>query len=214
MTQKNRILTELANNYLFAVVRGKDLADGVAISKACSEGNIKNIEVTYTTPQAGEVIRQLAELELSGVVIGAGTVLDEVTARDAILNGAKFIVSPHFNGDIAKMCNRYAIPYLPGCGTVTEVLKALESGSDVVKLFPGGLLGANFIKDVHGPVPHVEMMPSGGVSIDNLHEWIGNGAWGVGVGSALTRRVSVDGYGSVTEEAQKFVDKLQTIGAK
>ncbi|CAM3328570.1 bifunctional 2-keto-4-hydroxyglutarate aldolase/2-keto-3-deoxy-6-phosphogluconate aldolase [Vagococcus fessus] len=212
MTKKSRILDQLASNYLFAVVRGKNITDGVKISEACCEGGLKNIEVTYTTPQAGEVIRQVTEsMTDKEVVIGAGTVLDDITARDAILSGAKFVVSPHFDAKISKVCNRYAVPYLPGCGSVTEIIQAMENGSDVVKLFPGGLLGASYIKDVHGPIPDVEMMPSGGVSIDNLDQWIGNGAWGVGVGSALTRNVATDGYESVTVEAKKFVDKVSAI---
>ncbi len=212
MTQKHQILTQLATNYLFAVVRGKDRQDGFKISEACSQGGIKNLEVTYTTPEAGKVIQELREvLTDQKVVIGAGTILDDITARDAILSGAQFVVSPHFDLKIAKVCNRYAIPYLPGCGSVTEILQALESGVDVVKLFPGGLLGASFIKDVHGPIPHVEMMPSGGVSLANLDRWLENGAWGVGVGSALTKGVATAGYQSVVTEAEKFVSRLKEL---
>ncbi len=212
MTQKSQILGQLASNYLFAVVRGKDSQDGFKISQACCEGGIKNIEVTYTTPEAGKVIRDLrSSVTDREVVIGAGTVLDDITARDAILAGAQFVVSPHFDSKIATVCNRYAIPYLPGCGSVTEILQALELGVDVVKLFPGGLLGASFIKDVHGPIPHVEMMPSGGVSLDNLDQWLANGAWGVGVGSALTKGVAATGYQSVVSEAEKFVKRLADL---
>lgn len=212
MTQKSQILAQLATNYLFAVVRGKDSQDGFNISEACCQGGIKNIEVTYTTPEAGKVIRELrGSVTDKDVVIGAGTVLDDITARDAILAGAQFVVSPHFDAKIATVCNRYTIPYLPGCGSVTEILQALESGVDVVKLFPGGLLGASFIKDVHGPIPHVEMMPSGGVSLDNLDQWLGNGAWGVGVGSALTKGVAATGYQSVVIEAEKFVNRLAEL---
>ncbi|MGO2267771.1 MAG: bifunctional 2-keto-4-hydroxyglutarate aldolase/2-keto-3-deoxy-6-phosphogluconate aldolase [Vagococcus salmoninarum] len=215
MTQKSEILNQLASNYLFAVVRGKDKTDGIKISEGCCQGGLKNIEVTYTTPEAGEVIRELiAKATDPEVVIGAGTVLDDLTARQAILAGARFIVSPHFDQKIAKVCNRYAIPYLPGCGSVTEIIQALESGVDVVKLFPGGLLGASFIKDVHGPIKHVEMMPSGGVSLENLDQWVANGAWGVGIGSALTKAVSDSGYESVTVEARKFVDRLHEIRNK
>lgn len=198
-------LNKLSINYLFAVVRGNSFTDGVEIARSCVLGGIKNIEITYTTPNAGEVISEVVKTNTdSAVLVGAGTVLDEQTARHAILAGAEFIVSPHFNQEIARVCNRYSIPYLPGCGTVTEIVTALEAGVDVVKLFPGGLLGASFIKDVHGPLPHVEMMPSGGVSLDNVGDWINSGAWAVGVGSALTKNIKTDGYDSVTKTAAQF----------
>lgn len=212
MIKKMKILKQLESNFLFAVVRGKDFADGYKVSEACSLGGIKNLEITYTTPEAGRVIQELKNtLNDSQLVIGAGTVLDNITARNAILSGAEFIVSPNFDPEISKICNRYGIPYLPGCGSVTEIIQAIETGVDVVKLFPGGLLGPAYIKDVHGPIPHVEMMPSGGVSIDNLDQWIKNGAWGVGVGSALTINVKNEGYESVSQIARQFVDRVKEI---
>lgn len=212
MTQKSFILKQLQENFVFAVVRGKNKEEGYKISESCVAGGIKNIEVTYTTPQASEVIRGLSnQYQRDEAVIGAGTVLDAATANEAILAGAEFIVSPHFDVNIARVCNRYAVPYLPGCGSVTEIVTAMESGVDVVKLFPGGLLGAGFIKDVHGPLPFAEMMPSGGVSIDNLHEWIAAGAWSVGVGSALTKNLATEGYGSVEAAAASFVNKVKKL---
>lgn len=215
MSFKRDVLNQLQENFLFAVVRGTSQEEGFEISKAAYKGGIKNIEVTFSTPNAEKVMRQLAdEFADSDMVVGAGTVLDEVAARIAILNGAKFIVSPSFNEKIAKMCNVYTIPYLPGCGTITEVHTALESGCEVVKLFPGGLLGPSFIKDLHGPIPWVEAMPSGGVSLDNMETWIANGAWAVGVGSALTKKMNEDGYESVVAAAKEFADKLVGIKAK
>lgn len=212
MTQKSFILNQLQENFIFAVVRGKNKEEGYKISESCVAGGIKNIEVTYTTPQASEVIRELSnQYQRDEAVIGAGTVLDAATANEAILAGAEFIVSPHFDINIARVCNRYAVPYLPGCGSVTEIVTAMESGVDVVKLFPGGLLGAGFIKDVHGPLPFAEMMPSGGVSIDNLHEWITTGAWSVGVGSALTKNLATEGYESVEATAASFVNKVKKL---
>lgn len=215
MSFKRDVLNQLQENFLFAVVRGSSQEEGYEISKAAYKGGIKNIEVTFSTPNAEKVMRQLAdEFADSDMVVGAGTVLDEVAARIAILNGAKFVVSPSFNEKIAKMCNVYTIPYLPGCGTITEVHMALESGCEVVKLFPGGLLGPSFIKDLHGPIPWVEAMPSGGVSLDNMEQWIANGAWAVGVGSALTKNMKNEGYDSVTAVAKEFADKLTGIKAK
>lgn len=215
MSLKRDTLNQLQKNFLFAVVRGTTQEEGYEISKAAFNGGIKNIEVTFSTPNAEKVMRQLAdEFADSDMVVGAGTVLDEVAARIAILNGAKFVVSPSFNEKIAKMCNLYTIPYLPGCGTITEVHMALEAGCEVVKLFPGGLLGPSFIKDLHGPIPWVEAMPSGGVSLDNMETWIENGAWSVGVGSALTKKMKESGYDSVQAAAKEFADKLAGIQTK
>lgn len=134
---KIEILTKLKANRLVLVVRGESSEEALACSLASIEGGIKTIEVTYTNPFASEVIGQLAERfkEDPEVLIGAGTVLDDVTARQAILAGAQFIVGPNFNRAVALICHRYSIPYLPGCMTVNEVVTALESGVDMVKLF-------------------------------------------------------------------------------
>lgn len=212
MTKKQAILTRLKDNYLFAVIRGKSAEEATRISEAVYEGGIKNIEVTFTTPQAAESIRDLAgKFDGTDMVVGAGTVMDAITARIAIIAGAEFIVSPNMVPEISTVCNTYGIPYLPGCGTVTEVANALATGVEVVKVFPGGILGPAFIKNVHGPIPHVEMMPSGGVSLENMDQWIDNGAWAVGIGSALTKDLKTQGYSSVTEQAQAFVQKYNEV---
>lgn len=212
MTKKHRILAQLKENYLFAVIRGKSSVDAAKISEAVYEGGIKNIEVTFTTPQADESIKTLAKKYTdTDMVVGAGTVMDAITARLAIVAGAEFIVSPNFVPEISTVCNTYAVPYLPGCGTVTEVANAMATGVEVVKVFPGGILGPAFIKNVHGPIPHVEMMPSGGVSLDNMDQWIANGAWAVGVGSALTKGVEGNDYSKATENAKAFVVKYNNL---
>ncbi|MEK4101926.1 bifunctional 2-keto-4-hydroxyglutarate aldolase/2-keto-3-deoxy-6-phosphogluconate aldolase [Staphylococcus sp. FSL K6-0124] len=210
--KKMQTLNRLHDNYLVAVVRGKSKADAIAAVEHMIDGGIYNIEITFTTPQAEEVIQHLSQYVIDeNVVIGAGTVLDSTTARLAILNGAEYVVSPHFDPEIAKMCNRYAVPYLPGCGSVTEIVQAMETGVDLVKLFPGDLLGANFIKNVHGPIPQIELMPSGGVSLDNLEYWYRKGAFAVGIGSALMKNAK-DGNDSVIKEnTEKFVGKFKTI---
>lgn len=212
MSIKRETLVKLEENFLFAVVRGKSEDDGYEISKATYEGGIKNIEVTFSTPNADKVISRLAaEFAVTDMVIGAGTVMDDITARIAILAGSKFIVSPHFDPAISTICNRYTIPYLPGCGSVTEIANAMATGVEVAKVFPGGILGAGFIKDVHGPIPQVELMPSGGVNLENMATWVNNGAWGVGVGSALTKDVAEKGYQAVTETARTFADRYKEI---
>lgn len=212
MTKKHGILSQLKENYLFAVIRGKSADDATKISEAVYEGGIKNIEVTFTTPQADESIKALAKKYAdTDMVVGAGTVMDAITARLAIIAGAEFIVSPNFVPEISTVCNTYAVPYLPGCGTVTEVASAMATGVEVVKVFPGGILGPAFIKNVHGPIPHVEMMPSGGVSLDNMDQWMANGAWAVGIGSALTKGLEGNDYSKATENAKAFVDKYNNL---
>lgn len=215
MSIKRETLAQLEKNYLFAVIRGKSSQDAFEVSKAAYEGGIKNIEVTFTTPGAAKTIEKLVEeFRDTDMVIGAGTVMDDITARIAILSGAKFIVSPNFSPAISEMCNRYTIPYLPGCGSVTEIANAMATGVEIAKVFPGGILGAGFIKDVHGPIPQIDLMPSGGVSLENMDTWLANGAWAVGIGSALTKDITSNDYTSVTTNARKFANKLEELLTK
>ncbi|WP_102345095.1 bifunctional 2-keto-4-hydroxyglutarate aldolase/2-keto-3-deoxy-6-phosphogluconate aldolase [Bacillus sp. Marseille-P3661] len=211
MLQKYEILNEMHKGYLVAVIRGKNKEDAVEISKEAFKGGIRSLEITFSTPGAEDAIAELTRSGNSEMIIGAGTVLDEETARIAIMKGARYVVSPHFDKAIALMCNRYAIPYLPGCSDVTDIMEALKYGVDVVKLFPGSLLGPGFIKDVKGPIPHVQLMPSGGVSLDNLSKWIENGAFAVGIGSALTKGVTEGDYSSVQNVAREFMDKITSL---
>nr|WP_295972587.1 bifunctional 2-keto-4-hydroxyglutarate aldolase/2-keto-3-deoxy-6-phosphogluconate aldolase [uncultured Bacillus sp.] len=213
MLPKFEVLKEMHEGYAVAVVRGKNKQDAVEISKAAYKGGIRSLEVTFSTPGAEEAITELTAIGDKGMIVGAGTVLDAETARIAIIKGARYVVSPHFDGKIAMMCNRYCVPYLPGCGSVTEIMEALTFGVDVVKLFPGSLMGPGFIKDVKGPIPHVELMPSGGVSVDNVDKWINNGAFAVGIGSALTKDVTNGDYSSVEKVARKFMDKIASVKA-
>ncbi|CAM3126464.1 bifunctional 2-keto-4-hydroxyglutarate aldolase/2-keto-3-deoxy-6-phosphogluconate aldolase [Streptobacillus felis] len=201
------ILNKIEKEKLVAVIRGKDDLDAYEISKKVIEGGIKIIELTFSTPYVENTIERLSKENIEGVLVGAGTVLDDITARIAIMKGAKFIVSPHLDVEISKVCNRYKVPYLPGCATITEIVKALESGVELVKLFPGDLLGPNFIKNVKGPIPYAKMMPSGGVSIDNMDKWLESGAFALGIGSALTKNVKELGYESVKIETEKFYKK-------
>lgn len=207
------VFSKIKQNTLVAVIRGKNDDDAYEISKKVLEGGIKTIELTFSTPYVENTIEKLSKEYANdeNILIGAGTVLDDTTARIAIMKGAKFIVSPHLDINISKLCNRYSIPYLPGCATATEIVKALESGVEVIKLFPGDQLGINYIKNIKGPLNHTKMMPSGGVSIDNMDKWLKAGAFALGIGSALTKNISKYGYESVKEETIKFVNKLEEI---
>ncbi|KOY80278.1 bifunctional 2-keto-4-hydroxyglutarate aldolase/2-keto-3-deoxy-6-phosphogluconate aldolase [Lysinibacillus macroides] len=203
--QKMEILKALSTAKVVAVVRGNSPEEATEISKGAIEGGIQAIELTYTTPFIEDTFKALRN---SDALIGAGTVLDAETARHAILNGAKFVVSPSYNGDIAIICNRYSIPYLPGCLTIKEMVTALEGGSDIIKLFPASQFEPSFIKSVKGPLPNVTIMPTGGVGLANMHEWLDAGAVAVGVGSDLHKAYAQDGYAGVVERAKAYTKNL------
>lgn len=207
----SKIIETLKENYIFAVIRGESEADAYEISKAAIAGGIKNIEVTFSTPNAAAVMKDLIEeyAEDDTVVIGAGTVMTTEQAQASYDIGAKFLVSPHFSEEIADFATKHEIDYMPGCATVTEIVRAMDAGCEIIKVFPGGQLGPSFIKNVHGPIPEVNLMPSGGVSLDNIAEWKNAGAVAVGIGSALSSEVSTKGYESVTEISKQFIQALE-----
>lgn len=188
-----------------AVIRGNTPDEAVQISEACIAGGVTAIEVAFTTPRAHEAILTLSEKykDNAQVVIGAGTVLDAETARMAILNGAAFVVSPAFDEATIKLCNRYRVACMLGTTTIQGVIQALELGADIVKVFPGEVMGSKFIKAVKGPLPQAQMMPTGGVSIDNVAEWFKAGAVAVGAGGALTG--GGKSLTEITETAKKIV---------
>lgn len=203
--RKHEVLKRIEDVGIVAVVRAENSEKAKTIALACMEGGIDSIEITFTVPGADEVIKDLTKEFGNKLLVGAGTVLDSETARIAILAGAKYIVSPAFDLDTAKLCNRYQVPYMPGCMTVTEIITAMEAGADVIKVFPGSAFGPSFIKAVKGPLPQAVLMPTGGVSIDNVDQWIKNGCIAVGVGGNLTKGSSED----MTKAAKEFVDKIK-----
>ncbi|MGO2093774.1 MAG: bifunctional 2-keto-4-hydroxyglutarate aldolase/2-keto-3-deoxy-6-phosphogluconate aldolase [Mammaliicoccus sciuri] len=207
--KKYKILNQLHENYLVAVVRGNDEDETKKIVDEIIKGGFKNIEITFTVPNAEEVINQVHKQYGDDIVLGAGTVLDAATAQIAINKGAQYIVSPHLDTNISKLCNIYSIPYLPGCSSATEIIQALRYGSDLIKLFPGGQLGAGFIKDIKGPVPNVELMPSGGVNLDNVSDWIEKGSFAVGIGGDLTKEFTGNNFEVISEKAQKYVEAVR-----
>ncbi len=207
--KKYKILNQLHENYLVAVVRGNDEDETKKIVDEIIKGGFKNIEITFTVPNAEEVINQVHKQYGDDIVLGAGTVLDAATAQIAINKGAQYIVSPHLDTNISKLCNIYSIPYLPGCSSATEIIEALRYGSDLIKLFPGGQLGAGFIKDIKGPVPNVELMPSGGVNLDNVSDWIEKGSFAVGIGGDLTKEFTGNNFEVISEKAQKYVEAVR-----
>ncbi len=207
--KKLKILNAICECGVVAVVRANSKEEAVEVSQACIEGGIKAIEVTYTVPGASDVIKILKETFKDKLYVGAGTVLDSETARAAILAGAEYIVSPGFDEATAKLCNRYQVPYLAGCMTITEIIKAMEAGVDIVKLFPGSAFGPSFIKAVKAPLPQANIMPTGGVSLDNIHEWVKAGAVAIGIGGDLMKGYKEFGAAKIVENAKQFVDKVR-----
>ena len=189
--RKEQVLSRMKEECLVAVIRAKNRGQGEKVVEAVIEGGIHFIEITMTMDEGNpiEFLAAMAEKYRNDdrIVIGAGTVLDPETARAVILAGANYVVSPGLNLDTIKLCNRYRVPMLPGVMTPTEAITALEAGCDVIKLFPGNILGPAAISSFRGPLPQGNFMPSGGVDVDNVDKWIKAGAYAVGTGSSLTK---------------------------
>ena len=207
--KKMEALQTIVASGLVAVIRAETPDKAERIVEACALGGIVALEITFTVPGASEVIEHLAKKSSSKILLGAGTVLDSETARIAILAGAQFVVSPALNPETARLCNRYQVPYLPGAATIREVVEAMECGADIVKIFPGEVLGPAFIKAVKGPLPQAQLMPTGGVSIDNVADWINAGSVAVGVGGSLTAGANTGDFASITQLARNFVEKIE-----
>src|SRR5271168_2562498 len=211
--EKLAVLNKITECGLVAVIRAENAKQAAQIAEACAAGGIVALEITYTVPGATAVIEHLAKEFAGRILLGAGTVLDPETARIAILAGAHFIVSPSLNRETARLCNRYQIPYMPGAGTIREVVEAMECGSDIIKVFPGETLGPAFVKAVKAPLPQASLMPTGGVTLENVGEWIRAGSVAVGVGSNLTAGAKTGDFSAITQLAQKFVEKIKEARA-
>jgi 2-dehydro-3-deoxyphosphogluconate aldolase / (4S)-4-hydroxy-2-oxoglutarate aldolase len=193
-----------------AVVRAESKEQGVKIVDAVKKGGIKALEITMTVPGAIEIIKELSEIyKDEDVIIGAGTVLDPETARACILAGAQYIVSPCLNPETVKLCNRYRVAIMPGIMTVKEAVEALELGAEILKVFPGNAFGPSIISAFKGPLPQANFMPTGGVNLDNIKDWIKAGAVAVGTGSDLTKGAKTGDYELITETAAKFVEEVK-----
>lgn len=209
--KKGEVLSRLEKTGVVAVVREQTELQALKAAQAVVAGGILGLEITFSVPDAASVITQLKKIYplSSGVVIGAGTVLDATTARLAIIAGAEFIVSPSFNLETAQICNLYQVPYLPGCMTITEMQQALMSGAEIVKLFPANNFEPELIKSVKAPLPQINIMPTGGINLDNLLNWKKAGALLVGVGGNLFQGVAENNYVKVTKTATAYSEKWQ-----
>lgn len=208
-------LKRIEETGIVAVVRAENAEKALKITEAVKAGGIDAIEITMTVPGAVDVIKQLTdEYSRDEILIGAGSVLDAETARACILAGAEYIVSPSLDEETIAMCNRYQKAVMPGAMSVTEVVKAMKFGADIVKVFPATLFGPKIIKAVKGPLPQAPLMPTGGVSLDNVKDWIKAGSLAVGVGSSLSKGAKTGDYDQVTETAKEFIRLIKEARAE
>lgn len=215
MADRMETLDRILRAGITAVIRAKSSEHLNRVADALKAGGVECIEVTMTTPNALRVIEETAQRLGEEVLIGVGSVLDEETARAAILAGAQFVVSPVLNLDMIKMAHRYDKVAVPGTFTPTEIITAWENGADLVKVFPAGRVGPAFFKDVLGPLPQVRLVPTGGVNLDTAAEFIKNGAAALCVGSAMMPKdaLAEGRFDVITDLARQFVEIVQQARA-
>ena len=208
---RDAITQEIETHGVVAVIRMKEPDRLWAVIDALAAGGLRALEITMTVPGAIDLIAQIAPALPRGFLLGAGTVLDADTASRAIDAGARFIVSPVFRRAVIDVCHRRDVPALPGCFTPTEILDAWDAGADIVKVFPATTLGPGYLKDVRAPLPHVRLMPTGGVTIDNAGDWIKAGAVAIGVGTALldTQAIAAARYHVLEDNARRVVGNVR-----
>ena len=204
---KNETLDALLSSGVVAVIRMKDPERLSKVVVAIREGGVKCIEITMTVPGAVDVIAALVKTAPPDVLVGAGTVTDRGTANDVVSAGARFVVSPVFRPDVVAVTKAAGAVAIPGCFTPTEILTAWEAGADIVKVFPATSLGPKYFKDIAGPFPDIRLMPTGGVTVENVGEWVKAGAVAVGIGSDLLDKKAIDEgrYEVLTEKAARMV---------
>jgi 2-dehydro-3-deoxyphosphogluconate aldolase/(4S)-4-hydroxy-2-oxoglutarate aldolase len=203
---REKTLKRILDGGIVAVVRAESGESLVKVVRALAEGGVTAAEITFTVPDAIEVIRQVRHEVGEAVVLGAGTVLDPETARAALLAGAEYIVAPTVNVDVIRLCRRYDKIVMPGALTPTEVLTAWENGADVVKIFPADLGGPEYLKALRGPLPQIRIMPTGGVDLTTAESFLKAGACCLGVGGSLVdaRAVAAGDFTRIRDLAAQF----------
>jgi 2-dehydro-3-deoxyphosphogluconate aldolase/(4S)-4-hydroxy-2-oxoglutarate aldolase len=191
--QRSNLLARMERTGAMAIVRTKSVERAHEIAQGCLDGGIDVLEISYTYPNAGEVIAALKETFGVRLAVGAGTVLEGETARLALIEGAEFVISPNFNERAARLCNLYQVPYCPGCSTGTEIVEALELGASLIKAFPiSNFYGSELVRTYKTPMPYAPILASGGITLENLHEWVEAGAEICAFGSLLTKGTSAE----------------------
>lgn len=208
------VVEDIKENGVVAVVRSAKIENISEIGSALLAGGLKIIEVTAETPNIVAILEKLTKDFGDELLIGAGTVLDPETARMMLLAGAKFIVSPTLNIETIKMTKRYGAISIPGALTPTEVLTAYENGADIVKVFPGNVFGPDYIKSIHGPLPHIPLMITGGIDATNMTDYFLKGAVSVGIGGSLVNPNELNtpkDYIALTEVTRNYINKFKQI---
>ena len=211
--EKSQVLEIIRHEKLVPVIRTNSREDARKAVEILSKCGIKVFEITMTVPNAPDLIKDLSE-ENSEVLIGAGTVLDKTRAEECIKAGARFIVSPAFDAETVKFCREKEIAVMPGCLTPTEILAAHKSGADAVKVFPCDAMGgAKYLKTLKTLFPHIEMMPTGGVSLETIGDFFRAGAVAVGVGTDLVDVAAIrqGNTEAVAEKAKKYLKSVESF---
>lgn len=204
-------IQRLIDSGLVAVVRRPPQEKIAPIAEALVSGGVGALEITVDTDGAFEMIQKLKQQYEGKVLVGAGTVLDAATAKRAIESGADFIFSPIFDVETIQLTNRYGKISIPGVMTPTEMVQAYQAGADILKVFPADALGKDYIKNLQGPLGHIPMMPTGGVSIENVEHFIKSGAVAVGVGGTLLDKKAIDenNYELLLQKAREFSEAIK-----
>src|SRR5262249_21778434 len=203
---RDATLKRILDGGIVAVVRAESGASLVKVVQALAEGGVLAAEVTFTVPDAIDVIRQVRREVGDAIVLGAGTVLAPETARPALLAGAEYIVAPTLNHEVIRLCHRYDKAVMPGAFTPTEILSAWEAGADLVKVFPADVGGPAYLKAIRGPLPQIRLMPTGGVDLDTAESFLKAGACCLGVGSALVdpKAMAAGDFGRIRDLAGQY----------
>lgn len=212
---RNEQLQRILDVGIVAVVRSPDSHQLIDVAKALAEGGVTVMEITFSVPNALEVIRQVRHHLGERVLLGAGTVLDPETARAAILAGAEFIVAPTLNLEVIRLCHRYDKAVMPGAFTPTEILTAWEAGADVVKVFPADVVGPAFFKALRGPLPQIRVMPTGGVDLNTAADFLKAGACCLGVGGQLVdpKAVATGNFDRIRDLARQYIETVKKTRA-
>jgi 2-dehydro-3-deoxyphosphogluconate aldolase/(4S)-4-hydroxy-2-oxoglutarate aldolase len=210
---KESQLQQILDSGIVAVVRSPDSAQLVEVVRALADGGVTTVEITMTVPDALDVLRQVRCALGDRVLLGAGTVLDAETARAVLLAGAEYIVAPTVNLDVIRLCQRYDKLVMPGAFTPTEILAAWEAGADIVKVFPADVLGPAFFKAMRGPLPHIRLMPTGGVDLTTAAAFLRAGACCLGVGGQLVepKAIAERNFDRIRDLARQYVAVVQSF---
>ncbi len=212
---KAQVLASMRRVGLVPVLRAGSLEAAMALAGAIADGGVTILEITMTVPGALEVMRRLAR-ERPEILVGAGTVLDPETARICLLEGAQFVVSPSLNLRVLEMCHRYSAAVLPGALTPTEIVTAWQAGADIVKVFPANAMGgAPYLKSIKAPLPQVELIPTGGISLKTAEEFLEAGAFALGVGADLVDEKAwlAGRLDTVTQNARQYLHIVERYRA-